>query len=270
MNRRMVFGAIASVAVSAAGWRANSLTGRGAMTATAVGTAISVGSSWPGMVILGSFFVSSSALSRSDRHDTVASHGSRRDERQVLANGAAAAIGALVGGRNDRMIGTALAAGALSAATADTWATELGAGSTSVPRLALSGRPVPPGTSGGVTRRGSLASLYGAATVGIVACAVVGAAEGRTRALCVGRGVLIAGLAGSLADSVLGELVQERRRCPACDVVTEARVHRCGASTVHACGMRGVDNNVVNLACTVVGCLAVFPFVARSAVSVDD
>jgi hypothetical protein len=69
---------------------------------------------------------------------------------------------------------------------------------------------------------------------------------------------------GSLADSVLGELVQERRQCPVCGVLTEARTHGCGATTVYASGVRGIDNNLVNVACTVVGCVAMVPFVARS------
>jgi uncharacterized protein (TIGR00297 family) len=261
VNRQVVFGAVASVAVSAAGWRANSLTGRGALAATVVGTAISVGSSWRGMVVLGTFFVSSSVLSRSDRNAGVVAKGSRRDERQVLANGAVAAIGALVGGKADQVAGLSLVAGALAAATADTWATELGSGSGSVPRLAWSGRAVPRGTSGGVTQRGSFASLAGAATIGVVGTVVVGASDGWLSGLRVGSGVVVAGVAGSLVDSLLGELVQERRRCPICGVLTESRVHRCGAATVHVAGVRGVDNDLVNVACTAVGCLVMTPFV---------
>jgi uncharacterized protein (TIGR00297 family) len=263
----MVFGAIASVAVSAAGWRANSLTGRGAMTATAVGTAISVGSSWRGMVVLGTFFVSSSALSRSGRNTGVVAKGSQRDERQVLANGVVAAIGALVGGKVNQVVGSSLVAGALAAATADTWATELGSSSGSVPRLAWSRRAVPPGTSGGVTPRGSFASLAGAATIGVVSTVVVGVSDGWVRGLRVGSGVVVAGVAGSLVDSLLGELVQERRRCPVCGTLTEARVHRCGAATVHVGGVQGVDNDLVNLACTAVGCLLMTPFVVNGSPS---
>ncbi|HYI14850.1 MAG TPA: DUF92 domain-containing protein [Thermomicrobiales bacterium] len=267
MRARLLAGSIVSAAISLAGWRAKALSGRGALTATGVGASIATGSSWPGMVVLGTFFISSSALSRLGSQPEIVAKGSQRDERQVLANGAVAAIAALVGGKVDRALGTSLAAGALAAATADTWATELGAGSQRIPRLAWSGRSVPPGTSGGVTPRGSLASLGGAIAIGIVTVAVVGVADGRSRALRIGPGVVVAGLAGSLADSLLGELVQERRRCPACDVLTEARVHHCGTATVHAGGVRGVDNDVINLACTAVGLLAMIPFGVQSASS---
>ena len=150
----------------------------------------------------------------------------------------------MAGGKVDRVIGTAFAAGALAAAAADTWATELGSGSRRVPRLALSGRAVPAGTSGGVTQRGSFASLAGAATIGIVSTVLVGGSDGWMHGLRVGSGAVVAGVGGSLADSLLGELVQERLRCPDCDVMTEARIHRCGAVTVHVAGVRGVDNDL--------------------------
>lgn len=253
-------GAIVSAAISTAGWRAKALSGRGAVTATGVGTCIAYGGSWPGVIVLGTFFVSSSALSRRGRLDGIVAKDGQRDERQVLANGAVAALGALVGGRADRGMGIALVAGALSAATADTWATELGAGSRTVPRLVLSGHAVPRGTSGGVTLRGSMAAVGGAATVGAVTGVLIGLTSGWSQAARIGPGVVVAGVAGSLVDSLLGELVQERRQCEACNVSTEARVHRCGAATVHTGGVRGFDNDLVNLACTAVGALSVVPF----------
>lgn len=258
--RRLLAGTIASMVVSAAGWRASALSGRGAIAATVVGAAIAAGSSWPGMAVLGTFFGTSSILSRGDRGPGIAAKGHRRDERQVLANGAMAAVGALFGSRIDPRLGLGLAAGALSAAAADTWATELGAGSRSVPRLICSGRAAPPGTSGGVTLRGSIGALGGAAAAGAVTALVAAATSGWTTALRLGPAVVVAGVAGSLTDSLLGELAQERRRCPACDLPAEARMHHCGAQTDHVGGVVGVDNDLVNLACTAVGSLFVIPF----------
>ena len=215
------------------------------------------------MVVLGTFFVSSSAFSRNRPGDVIACAGSRRDERQVLANGAVAAIAALSAGRVDPSRGVWLAAGALAAATADTWATELGRRSNSVPRLAWSGRAVPLGMSGGVTRRGSLASLGGAVTIGVVTAIASRVSSGWRSVLRPASGVVVAGIAGSLADSLLGELVQERRKCPTCNLLTESMVHGCGAETVHYGGVRGIDNDLVNLACTAIGCITTIPFVRR-------
>ena len=59
--------------------------------------------------------------------------------------------------------------GALVAANADTWATELGVLSRSPPRLVTTLRQVAPGTSGAVSGVGMLAATAGAAFVGLVA-----------------------------------------------------------------------------------------------------
>ncbi|HMM43400.1 MAG TPA: DUF92 domain-containing protein, partial [Thermomicrobiales bacterium] len=141
------------------------------------------------------------------------------------------------------------AAGSLAAATADTWATEIGSTSPDTPRLIVSRRPAVPGTSGAVTARGLAAALGGAGLLGLTTFAV-GRSESRA---CDAATVVVAGVAGSLVDSVLGELVQERRWCPRCDKPTEARLHRCGEPTVVVGGCRGVTNDVVNVVCTASG-----------------
>jgi hypothetical protein len=50
-------------------------------------------------------------------------------------------------------------------------------------------------------------------------------------------------------------------------MLTEARVHRCGAATDHVAGVRGVDNDLVNLACTAVGCVVMTSFVVSGSPS---
>ncbi len=202
-------------------------------------------------------------LSRSNGRSDVAAKGSQRDEKQVIANGGIAALSSLIAGGGDRTFAIALTAGALSAATADTWATEIGTRSRNVPHLVLSGRAVPRGTSGAVTLQGSLAAFGGALTIASLATILIGRRSGWSRALSVGTGVAIGGMAGSLTDSILGELVQERRRCTSCEVATEAVIHRCGARTEQIGGIVGLDNDVVNLVCTIVGSLVVVPFAHR-------
>jgi uncharacterized protein (TIGR00297 family) len=247
-RRRLIAGAITSAAISGAGYRARALTRGGMLASLMVGTAIATGTGWRGATVLGTFFVSSSALSRIARESDIAAKGSQRDAGQVLANGGIAALaglGALVVGERR---GLEILTGALAAAAADTWATEIGSTSRAMPRTLMHWRRVPPGTSGGVTIRGLAGGLGGATLLGLTATAV-----GRTR----GPGVIVvpmlAGVAGSLVDSVVGELVQERRYCPSCEKATESRVHRCGTPTLHTGGVPGLDNDVVNLACTLTG-----------------
>jgi len=154
------------------------------------------------MVLLLAFFVLSTLLSR---------RGTARNERQVIANGGIAALAALAGN-------WVWFAGALAAANADTWATEIGSHSRTPPRLVMSGRRVPAGTDGGITVLGTAGGIAGA---GLVA--------GLSYFLGHRSGVAIAvaGIVGMLVDSLLGATVQGK--------------------------VRWMDNDAVNLAATLTG-----------------
>src|SRR5512145_712716 len=100
------------------------LTRRGAAAALAVGVATLWGFGWRGLILLLAFFVSSSLLTAAAKKSAAkggeeSGGGGRRNARQVVANGGIAAVAALAGN-------WAWFAGALAAANADTWATEIG------------------------------------------------------------------------------------------------------------------------------------------------
>jgi len=182
------------------------LTRRGTVAALAVGLATVYGFGWRGVTLLLAFFVSSSLLSRA------VEGGRGRNERQVLANGGVAALAALAGS-------WPAFAGALAAATADTWATEIGSHSPTPPRLITNGRPVPAGTDGGITLLGTAGGIAGALLIAVLA-----------RVLVPGgflMPVAVAGIAGMLLDSLLGATLQGR--------------------------LTWLDNDAVNLAATAAG-----------------
>lgn len=54
------------------------------------------------------------------------------------------------------------------------------------------------------------------------------------------------GFLGCIIDSILGDLVQEKRQCSKCGKVTEKHSH-CGTETVHLSGWSMIDNCRVNL-----------------------
>ena len=140
----------------------------------------------------------------------------------------------------------------MAAVNADTWATELGVLSKQAPRLVTTGKPVERGSSGGVTLLGSLAALGGAALVAITA-ALSHSGEDAWGLLVA---AVVGGLAGSTCDSLLGATVQAIYRCPQCDKETERHPrHTCGAETVQVRGWRWMDNDLVNLACSLTGAL---------------
>jgi uncharacterized protein (TIGR00297 family) len=213
-----------------------------------IGTLVLLGTGWDGGAVLAAFFVSSSVVGRvAPAQPGRDAKGERRDPHQVVANGGPAALGALLG-NFDHALGVWVVTGSLAAAAADTWATSLGALSSTPPRRLLFGSPVPAGTSGGMTAAGTLGAVAGAALV-----AAIGAGVGRTPGLAP-LGTLV-GFAGMAADSVLGALAQGRFQCPACDAASEWRVHRCGARTVRKGGLAWLDNDGVNLAATALAAL---------------
>jgi uncharacterized protein (TIGR00297 family) len=209
--------------------------------------AILAGIGLPGGAALLTFFIGSSIVSRvsPDPAGRLGAKGSRRDQWQVLANGGVAAIGALLGGNQGLWIVTS----SLAVAAADTWATSIGAWSPTPPRHLLSGKQVPPGTSGGVTLLGTIGALAGAVTVAVMGSLM--SHEGRLLPFAT-----IVGLAGMLADSGLGAGLQGRFYCAQCSEETERRVHRCGTRSLSRGGWLWLNNDGVNALATALGGVA--------------
>lgn len=242
---------MAAVAIALAARRAGALSAGGAAAAVVVGTVcMAAGLSWGALLV--AYFVASTGLSRfraaekERRTSGVVAKGGARDAVQVVANGGLFTLAALGSLLAPSAVWNAAAAGALAAAAADTWATELGTLSRQLPRLVTTGRPVAAGTSGAVTWLGTLGSVAGALFV-------AGAAALGGWGVVAVTAALAGGLAGSAADTVLGAVAQARRWCPRCDQPTERRTHTCGSPTNVVGSLRWFDNDAVNLASGVVG-----------------
>ena len=242
----LLAGTIAGVA-----WRARALTRSGALAAVAVGTA-AVAAGWSWGTLLVAFFVAASLLTRlgeqakQRRTASIVAKGGARDVQQVLANGGPFALAALGFTAAPSLPLMAFALGALAAATADTWATEVGTLAGGTPRSIRTLRPVPAGTSGGVSVVGTLASVLGALLLPALALALHWPGT-------VVAGAVAGGVAGALVDSLLGATLQARRRCARCGTDTERIVHDCGTATEHAGGVAWLDNDAVNLVSGVAG-----------------
>ena len=264
MVLQIALGFVLALLVSLAAWRARTLTPGGAAAALVLGTLVFGlgGLAWA--VILLGFFISSSGLSRAFRQrkstlEEKFSKGSQRDAGQVLANGGVAGLFTLVHLVYPSSGLPFLAfAGTLAAVNADTWATELGVLSRRPPRLISSGKEVERGASGGISPAGLLAALGGAALIALLAAllAPAGSAEDLSlaeRAFILGV-VTLAGLAGSLADSLLGATIQVIYICPTCAKETERHpTHSCGTATVYKRGWRWLNNDWVNGSCAIAG-----------------
>ena len=132
----------------------------------------------------------------------------KRDGRtasQVLANLVVAAGCAGLSAATGNAIFVLAAAAALSEAAADTVSSELGQAWSNQARLITTWEEVPAGTDGGVTWAGSCAGAVAAAVVSLV-CVLVGLLPLRWLTISV-----ISAIAGMIADSYLGALLERRK-----------------------------------------------------------
>ena len=105
------------------------------------------------------------------------------------------------------------------------------------------------GTSGAVSLLGTSASLLGATVIGSLATWL-----SQDTAWPVLLAVSAAGLTGSLIDSLLGATVQAIYFCPSDQKETERYpLHTCGSATIRIRGWAWLNDDLVNVACSVTG-----------------
>lgn len=258
----LLLGAVLAGIIAGGAVLARALSPGGGLAAACLGTIVFGlgGLAWALLLI--AFFASSTALSalfarRKQRFEEKFAKSARRDTAQVLANGGVAGAAVLLHAVFPASpLPWLLFAGALAAANADTWGTELGVLSPQPPRLITSGREAAPGTSGAISAAGTFAGLAGAALIALLALCLPPAGTAITPWQAAA--IALAGLGGSLFDSLLGATRQAIYHCPACDKETERHpVHLCGSPTRLARGWRWLDNDRVNALATLAGALLV-------------
>jgi len=233
--------------LSVLSFRLEALTAGGAALMFLMGTGIELAAGWRGLLLIFLFFATSSAASRWKKEEkavlaSILDKTDRRDWLQVLANGGPPLLFCIGYGSAGHLAFLYAYIAAVAAANADTWASEWGVLSKGTPRLLLSFRPVPKGTSGGATLAGTMAGLGGAALIGLSAFLLwypVLSPQGAALAALLG-------FSGMLLDSLFGEVVQEKNRCRICGEETERKDH-CGEKTVRVRGIPHFTNDVVNL-----------------------
>ena len=254
---RLAVGAVLAAAVALAAYRARALSLDGATAAFVVGTIVVGAGGWSSAAVLLAFFLPSALLTRMGREQKRSLRGTQepapRTAWQVLANGGVATLCA-VAALNASAPFNAAFAGAFAAASADTWATEIGTLARRRPVSILTFRPIETGLSGGVTLLGTSALITGALCVAVVASLL------RVAPLLP---VAAAGIAGALLDSIVGASLQARQWCPRCSCECETPQHYCGTPTTMQRGVRWIQNDVVNLAATLCGAIVAAALVAR-------
>jgi uncharacterized protein (TIGR00297 family) len=250
---QLLLGFALAVIIAFLAYRAHSLSRAGAYAAFFLGTIIFGLGGWEWGVLLLTFFITSSALSHAFKKNKRGLHekyskGDQRDAGQVFANGGIPAIFALLHffQPDETWLWVAFAS-SLAAANADTWATEVGVLNPSQPRLITKlGMRVEKGTSGAISWTGTLASLAGAALIGLLA-SFTGLEPASASTVMI---VTLAGFAAALFDSFLGATVQAMYFCPKDNKETEQHpIHSCGTPTTRIRGWAWLNNDWVNVAC---------------------
>ena len=258
-SMQLLMGFLIAVFISSLAYRADSLNKSGAFAATVMGTIIFGVGGWQWAILLITFFITSSALSRAFKDRKLGlnekfSKGHSRDAGQVFGNGGVATLFVLIHAiYPESTLNWVGFAASLAAVNADTWATELGVLNPTPPRMITDLRKrVEKGTSGGVSLFGIFASLLGSSLIALLAALL---ADNWSLFLIV----TFAGFVASLFDSFLGATVQAMYFCPTDNKETEKHpLHTCGAETIHIRGWRWLNNDLVNFACAMFGVLVAF------------
>ena len=225
-------------------YKKNSVTFSGAIGGFLIGIMIFGSGGWLWIFPLVFFFITSSILSHIRGKPR-----SNRDIMQILANGGVPTFFALFYFFFPSTFSLLSYLGSLSAATADTWATEIGFFSKSKPKLVFSFKAVEKGSSGAVSILGSLGSAMGSFCIAIIAALLF-----EFYYLIIP--LTLAGIIGAFFDSMLGRFIQAKYRCNICQCITEEKIH-CNESTELVSGLNWMNNNFVNFLNTLVGAIII-------------
>ena len=209
---RLAVGLAINAAIAALAWKARSIDGPGAVSAIVIGTLITAALGLPGLAVMVAFFVVGSAATclgyRVKAARGIAQEkGGARGWRNAWANGGIAAALALMAGftvGEARALFVLAYAAAVATAAADTGSSEIGKAYGRRTFLITTFRPVPPGTEGAISLEGTIGGLVMGAIV-----AGTGAATG-LYAPAWALAIAMAGLLGSLAESVIGTVAERR------------------------------------------------------------
>ncbi len=254
---QFVLGMVLGAVIAILSYRAGFLSASGAVATFLLAVVIFGfgGVQWTVPIL--TFFILSSLLSRfgkqaKARFELIFEKGSQRDYAQVFANGGVAGLLMIIHVLFRPEHDFVMYLGALAAATADTWATELGVLWGRRPHLIHTWQPVPVGTSGGVTLGGSFGAFLGAVILGMSGM-VKPSFFVQNTPLQIVIVVALAGFLASVVDSFIGATLQAQYRCPVCGKITEKTVHCQGKPTALVRGIPRMNNDMVNFIATISG-----------------
>jgi len=183
---------------------------------------------------------------------TNAQNVNQRDAWQILANGLVPTLLLIFWFNFQESIFILLFLISFAAATADTWATEIGVLSKSEPRSILGFKKVPRGTSGGITILGTMAGFGGSVAIVILGLFLFSTFLPFPFTWQNALLAAVLGLTAQIFDSILGASFQAKYQCLKCKRICEEGKHCLGAGTELISGWKWMNNNVVNFLSVVI------------------
>ena len=215
---------------------------------------------WKWTVPILTFFILSSLLSklaeRLSKKDvsSIFEKGSRRDYKQVLANGGVPLLVIVLSNLLQLEIDWySIYLLSIAISTSDTWSTEFGTLFAKNVYLIMNFKKVNPGISGGISFIGTLGGILGSISIILSSLLFV------DLNLQIIISLILFALIGNLVDSLMGATIQVIYKCSVCGKLTEKKIH-CERETNYFKGIRFIDNDVVNFASVLFISLVYFIF----------
>jgi len=256
-------GIMLSLAIVYPAYKKDSLTLSGAVTAVILGSIIYVFGSIYHFIILISFFISSSVLTKfkeksKEAYNSINQKTGKRDYSQVLANGIMGSIFVIFEYLYKSPEFFLAFCVSYAVSTADTWASEIGVLSKRNPVKIITFKPVPKGISGGISSLGLFASLLGACFISVLTFGFSFIIyKDLDMSLYFMFICILLGFLGSIIDSMLGATLQAQYMDNQTNTLTEKKITQNGEAQLVK-GIKIIDNNMVNFLSNLVSSLLVF------------
>ena len=241
---RALISCVVILIIAFAAYKQKQLTPSGVIAAIVMGflTLFLAGSSALMMYLF--FLISAAFISKASKRvrgvDKIHKKGSKRDYKQVLANGFVALVSIILYRALGRELFLLTFSASLAEACADTWGGDIGVLSKENPVSILTFTPVERGLSGGISMLGCTASL--------LACILYGIFYYSTFNPSISGALLVAaaGFSGSLIDSLLGATIQIHYLDEESGGLTEKEKDEKGRERKAVRGIKFFDNDMVN------------------------
>jgi len=241
-----LYGFILSVVIAGIAYKKRALQQSGFLAAIMIGTLLYGFANIQIYILLMAFFISSSLITKIKK-DIHESKG--RKAVQVFANASAALIFSFLYMKTLDHMYLVITAISIAAANADTWASEIGRFSKKDNRSILTFKKIQKGESGGITLLGTIASLGGSFLIAGIYILLYSLTIDFHKGLLINSfWIMIGGFLGSIIDSYLGIIIQEKYEHPKTKQKIEKDIERDQFKLIS--GIKYVNNDIVNFIST--------------------